>query len=97
MEEMVAHKNSVWSAHRVFLRTGSEVLSVLPIIGTWTGYVLLGLVGTLFGRTGASAFGDGTTWQLTSKAVCRLCAGSRQVALEGGPYARRLRMRFSKS
>jgi hypothetical protein len=50
MEEMVAHKNSVWSAHRVFLRTGSEVLSVLPIIGTWTGHVLLGLVGTLFGR-----------------------------------------------
>jgi hypothetical protein len=43
MEEMVAHENIVWSAHRVFLRTGSDVRSVLAVIEAWTGHVLLGL------------------------------------------------------
>ena len=47
---MVAHKNIVWSAHRVFLRTGSDVPLVLAIIGTWMGNVLPGLGRHFFGR-----------------------------------------------
>jgi hypothetical protein len=43
MEEMVAHKNIVWSTHRIFLRTGSDVPSVLVVIGPWMGHVLVGL------------------------------------------------------
>jgi hypothetical protein len=51
MEEMVAHENIVWSAHRVFLRTGSDVRSVLAVIEAWTGHTSCSAwVGTLFGR-----------------------------------------------